>query len=97
MSLHDSSDDDIFDNSNSAKNVKIVSTKACKVIRKKDTGSAKKGINKCTNNEQDKCVVCKGAYSSSTIDWLNCFMCKMWAHENCGLKGFKHFFCNICN
>ncbi|KAK9702551.1 hypothetical protein QE152_g29910 [Popillia japonica] len=57
MSLHDSSDDDIFDNSNSAKNVKIVSTKACKVIRKKDTGSAKKGINKCTNNEQDKCVV----------------------------------------
>uniref|UniRef100_A0A6P7GM67 Cell wall protein IFF6-like n=1 Tax=Diabrotica virgifera virgifera TaxID=50390 RepID=A0A6P7GM67_DIAVI len=43
------------------------------------------------------CVYYKRPYQYSKTDWLKWFICSLWAHETCGLKGVRNFYCNNCS
>lgn len=69
------------------------STAKAKGKRKRRKTQKKKNNNKT----DDYCIVCKGSYLCSSVDWLVCAICKKWAHETCGLKGTNNYFCHNCN
>lgn len=84
MSLHDSSDDDLPPN--------------YYFPMKTNTKVSLGQTNEETDNtEQSECVVCKGKYDCSNTDWIQCYICKKWAHETCGILGLRYFFCNSCS
>lgn len=42
------------------------------------------------------CIVCNGHYSKSKVKCYQWKICNDWAHESCGIKGVKNFFCQKC-
>lgn len=43
-----------------------------------------------------ECIYCTGLWSKSITDWVQCQLCKNWAHETYARYPKKNFFCNKC-
>lgn len=43
------------------------------------------------------CLACGEAYENSNVEWIQCIMCKMWAHLKCATGNKISFVCLNCN
>lgn len=50
-----------------------------------------------SESEDWYCLVCDEAYSHSKGDWVECIVCKMWAHVGCVTGDTISFVCINCN
>ena len=69
-----------------------------KGANEKNTGhkTAKKRLKfKCQGDETTDCIICGENFNE---DWIQCNVCKGWAHENCAnLEGNARFYkCDRC-
>lgn len=67
---------------------------------KKKTKTSKKNLNKKTKNDE-KCLYCSELYSTSVDGWIQCLLCKKWAHCLCaGIEETHYesiFNCELCS
>lgn len=89
-------------------NVKKPSNKEIKRVLKNfknlkdfsDSGQNKKEKEKSVNvNEDYFCIFCKDKYIDPPVeDWIMCYVCKKWAHENCtdGQSTSLGYKCDLC-
>lgn len=77
-------------------NKPVVSVQRKAKIRDVDESETNPEMNKCSS---DECLYCGNFYSQSLEGWIQCTMCRKWAHDSCaGVDDNEDTFeCEICS
>jgi len=80
------------DTKKSGVKVDKIRSKRIKTVKKKPV----ENFSSDSSDDETFCLVCRGPYSASKEDWLQCRTCKEWAHLNCTDKN-PFYVCINCN